>query len=225
MSNKLIKWLAFIAFILLAILCICNNAKKIESDIRTRSLEAIANIEEFEGNIDIDGRNVTINGTVPLDELKLKMTQLIGSEKGIMKISNNLSVNKRSSISAEKIEEIQKELDAVIQFDNIEFQSNTAIILPSGSLIINKTAKILRDNPYLSIEITGYSDSIGNEEYNFELSKRRADAVLIQLVNRKIDRERLTAIGYGAQNKIADNNTYDGRKINRRVEFKVREEK
>ncbi len=92
-------------------------------------------------------------------------------------------------------------------------------------MIIDETARILKDNSDVNIEIAGHSDSIGNPEYNIGLSQRRAEAVLIQLVNRSIDRSRLTAVGYGSGQNIADNVTEEGQQKNRRVEFLIREEK
>ncbi len=125
----------------------------------------------------------------------------------------------------ERLAEIQEELDKVIEFHNIEFQSNTAIILPANSMLIDETARILKNNPDVNLEVSGHADSIGNPEYNLGLSQRRAEAVLIQLVNRNIDRSRLTAVGYGSGQIIADNVTEEGQQKNRRVEFLIREDK
>jgi len=225
MSKKLVIWLAILGFILLAILCICNSRDKIESDIQARSMAAISDIDDFDGDISVSGRDVTINGVVNSEDLQTKLKQILGSEIGVRKVFSNLKVEIPEVIPDERLAVIQEKLNKIIEFDNIEFQSNTAIILPASSMLIDETAKILKNNLDISIEVAGHSDSIGNSEYNLGLSQRRAEAVLIQLVNRKIDRSRLTAVGYGSGQSIADNNTEEGQQKNRRVEFLIREEK
>ena len=225
MSKKLVIWLAILGFILLAILCICNSRDKIESDIQARSMAAISDIDDFDGDISVSGRDVTINGVVNSEDLQTKLKQILGSEIGVRKVFSNLKVEIPEVIPDERLAVIQEELNKIIEFDNIEFQSNTAIILPASSMLIDETAKILKNNLDISIEVAGHSDSIGNSEYNLGLSQRRAEAVLIQLVNRKIDRSRLTAVGYGSGQSIADNNTEEGQQKNRRVEFLIREKK
>jgi len=223
MSKKLVVWLAILGFILLALLCICNSKYKIENDIQARSLAAISDIEGFNGDINVRGRDVTILGTVNSEDLQTKLEQLLGSEIGVRKVINNLKVEMPRLIPDEKKIVIQEELNKLIEFDNIEFQSNTAIILPASSMLIDKTARILKNNPNVTIEVTGHADSIGNPEYNLGLSQRRAEAVLIQLVNRSIDRSRLTAVGYGSEQGIGDNKTDKGQQKNRRVEFQIKE--
>ena len=225
MSKKLVIWLAILGFILLAILCICNSRDKIESDIQARSMAAISDIDDFDGDISVSGRDVTINGVVNSEDLQTKLKQILGSEIGVRKVFSNLKVEIPEVIPDERLAVIQEELNKIIEFDNIEFQSNTAIILPASSMLIDETAKILKNNLDISIEVAGHSDSIGNSEYNLGLSQRRAEAVLIQLVNRKIDRSRLTAVGYGSGQSIADNSTEKGQQKNRRVEFLIREKK
>lgn len=225
MSKKLVIWLAILGFILLAILCICNSRNKIESDIQARSIAAISDIEGFDGDISVSGRDVTIKGVVNSEELQTKLKQILGSEIGVRKIFSNLKVEIPEVIPDVRLAVIQEELNKIIEFDNIEFQSNTAIILPASSMIVDETARILKDNLDINIEIAGHSDSIGNPDYNLGLSQRRAEAVLIQLVNRKIDRSRLTAVGYGSGQSIADNNSEEGQQKNRRVEFLIREDK
>ena len=225
MSKKLVIWLAILGFILLAILCICNSRDKIESDMQARSMAAISDIDDFDGDISVSGRDVTINGVVNSEDLQTKLKQILGSEIGVRKVFSNLKVEIPEVIPDERLAVIQEKLNKIIEFDNIEFQSNTAIILPASSMLIDETAKILKNNLDISIEVAGHSDSIGNSEYNLGLSQRRAEAVLIQLVNRKIDRSRLTAVGYGSGQSIADNNTEEGQQKNRRVEFLIREKK
>lgn len=223
MSEKLVIWLAILGLILLSILCICNKSEKIETDLLGRSLSSIENVDGFDGNVEISGRDITLNGLVDSEDFKLKLEQLIGSELGVRKVINNITIKSPEVLKEEIREEVQEALNKVIEFDNIEFQSNTAIILDESFNLLDETAVILTENSDLSIEIGGHSDSAGNEDYNIGLSQRRADAVLIALVNRGVERSRLLAVGYGSSQSIADNDTDEGKQKNRRVEFKIKE--
>jgi outer membrane protein OmpA-like peptidoglycan-associated protein len=88
--------------------------------------------------------------------------------------------------------------------------------------VLDEAAEKLKDNPHLSVEIEGHTDSVGTELYNLGLGKRRAEAVKGYLVLRhQVDSNRMTTLSYGESRPIADNRTSEGRTQNRRVEFKV----
>ncbi len=85
-----------------------------------------------------------------------------------------------------------------------------------------KVADRLIDDPDLQVELAGYSDNSGNEELNQQLSQQRAESVRDYLVSLGVDGERLSAMGYGEEDPIADNSTVAGREANRRVEVYLR---
>lgn len=86
-----------------------------------------------------------------------------------------------------------------------------------GSL--NTLAKALEENPDIRIKIDGYTDFIGSEGYNLELSVKRAKSIKNYLVDRGVKSSNISIEGYGKQNPIANNATAAGRAKNRRVEF------
>lgn len=86
-----------------------------------------------------------------------------------------------------------------------------------GSL--NTLAKALEENPDIRIKIDGYTDFIGSEGDNLELSVKRAKAIKNYLVDRGVKSSNISIEGYGKQNPIANNATAAGRAKNRRVEF------
>lgn len=86
-----------------------------------------------------------------------------------------------------------------------------------GSL--NTLAKALEENPDIRIKIDGYTDFIGSEGYNLELSVKRAKTIKNYLVDRGVKSSNISIEGYGKQNPIANNTTAAGRAKNRRVEF------
>ena len=92
--------------------------------------------------------------------------------------------------------------------------------------MLDDVAAVLRDHPEITkIQIEGHTDSRGGAAANKKLSQDRANAVLKAVVARRIEASRLTAVGFGQEQPVADNNTDEGRAKNRRVQFKIIERK
>lgn len=108
-----------------------------------------------------------------------------------------------------------------ILLKNIYFEFDKDELMPRSYVELNKLLKILRDNPKMTIAIDGHTDSLGDDDYNLNLSRRRAESVVKFLIDNKISKTRLTARGQGERQPIASNETDEGRAQNRRVEFVV----
>ncbi len=104
---------------------------------------------------------------------------------------------------------------------NIFFDYDSYDLKQESKSELTKLIGFLNDNPTLSIEISGHTDNTGSVEYNKKLSDNRAFTVANYLINNGIDAKRITSTGYGNTQPIADNNTEEGRALNRRTEFKV----
>ncbi len=109
----------------------------------------------------------------------------------------------------------------IIQLKNIYFEFDKDELMPRSFVELNKLLKIMRENPKLVIEIMGHTDSFGDDDYNLDLSRRRALAVVNFLLENKINKNRLRSHGEGEAKPIASNETDEGRAQNRRVEFVV----
>ena len=89
--------------------------------------------------------------------------------------------------------------------------------------MLDRVVRTLTDNPELRVEVAGHTDDRGTEEYNLDLSMRRAESVRDYLVDHGIDGGRLVAQGYGRSQPLADTDTAENRRLNRRVELSALE--
>jgi len=123
------------------------------------------------------------------------------------------------------LEGVRKEQDAIILTfkSDVLFNLNSATINPGAysSGEINRVAQILNKYPDTTIKVIGYTDSTGSETYNQQLSQQRAVSVLNALAAQGVNSSRMTAIGMGKSNPVADNSTPEGRMLNRRVAIKI----
>ena len=104
---------------------------------------------------------------------------------------------------------------------DIQFKVNSDELLSSSYNILNQAASVLQEFQEVSIEIQGHASSEGDDDYNLQLSQRRAESVRRYLMGRGVDASRLTAMGYGETQPVDTNKTDAGRKRNRRVEFVI----
>ena len=109
----------------------------------------------------------------------------------------------------------------IIIFQKPGFGFDSAEFTPEARAILDEQAAILEKESDVKVEIAGYTDSIGSEEYNQGLSERRAKAVEEYLISKGISAHRLKTVGYGKSRPIAPNDTREGRAKNRRVELNV----
>ena len=148
-----------------------------------------------------------------------------------LRASGFLSDMKRINIPANYADAVYK-LDATlikvkvgkkVVLNNILFETGKSILTTSSYTELDRLVGILQDSPLMKIEISGHTDNTGSLDLNNRLSQNRAQAVVEYLVQKGIDRTRLEYRGYGPSEPIADNATAEGRKMNRRVEFKILE--
>ena len=104
---------------------------------------------------------------------------------------------------------------------NVYFNSNEANLLPASLNELQKLVQFLKLNPQVSIELSGHTDHTGSPKHNLELSLKRAQAVQRYLIEQQIPAARIQAQGYAATQPLASNETEDGKRMNRRTEFKI----
>ena len=139
-----------------------------------------------------------------------------------------MDAKQRLAIIETRIVEIEgkhTERGILVTLGDVLFEFNKAELLATAQPRIDKLADFLRQFPEKRLLIEGYTDAIGSERYNLELSQRRAEAVKAALVRRGIEPARMVAEGYGKSYPVADNKDPGGRQMNRRVEVVVSDEK
>ena len=109
----------------------------------------------------------------------------------------------------------------LVNFPDVTFAVNSDTISPQMRSTLDGVAQSMIDYPNSLIDVMGHTDSTGSDQYNLDLSRRRAEAVANYLVSRGVARARIETIGYGEQYPIADNTTESGRSANRRVEIRI----
>ena len=114
-----------------------------------------------------------------------------------------------------------------IEIKNILYDFDKATLRPESKLALDSLVSLLNSNPSIKIELSSYTDSLGSDEYNIDLSQKRAKVCVEYLIAKGIATNRLFAKGYGKAQPV-DANTLpngsdnpEGRQQNRRTEFKV----
>ncbi len=109
----------------------------------------------------------------------------------------------------------------VLTLGDVLFDTGQAQLKAGASRPIEQIAAFLEENPERSVQVEGFTDSQGSNDYNQQLSQRRADAVAQAIIQRGVDAQRVRALGYGEEYPKASNESAGSRQLNRRVEIVV----
>ena len=110
---------------------------------------------------------------------------------------------------------------ATLMFEDVHFDFDRFNLQARRAEDPRRRGAKLQANPGLNVTIEGHCDSIGTVEYNLALGERRSNSVRDYLVSRGITTNRLRTVSYGEERPIADNNTAEGRAMNRRAHLAV----
>lgn len=113
----------------------------------------------------------------------------------------------------------------VLTLGDVLFDTGKSELKPGADRKLDQLAQFLQTYPDRNVEIDGFTDSIGSDSFNEDLSRRRADSVKSALLARGIDQSRIATQGYGKEYPIASNSDSAGRQLNRRVEVVIGDSK
>jgi outer membrane protein OmpA-like peptidoglycan-associated protein len=109
----------------------------------------------------------------------------------------------------------------VLTLGDVLFDTGRSELNSGASRKLDQLAQFLSEHPDRRVQIDGFTDSVGTDSYNLELSQRRADSVKTALLTRGIDASRISTAGYGVAFPVASNTDSGGRQLNRRVEVVI----
>lgn len=109
-----------------------------------------------------------------------------------------------------------------IQINNLFFESKSFRIVPESEPELNRLAEIMKENPDIKIQIEGHTDNVGKKKDNLLLSEKRAIAIAEYLSQKhSIPMERIKTRGFGDSVPLSKNDSEEGRRKNRRVNFTI----
>jgi outer membrane protein OmpA-like peptidoglycan-associated protein len=133
--------------------------------------------------------------------------------------------------ATENAARLQAEVDAlkakptdrglVLTLGDVLFETGSSTLSSGAGRNMDRLIQFLTEHPERMVQIDGFTDSVGTDSYNQDLSQHRADAVRYQLVSRGISSTRIGTQGYGKAYPVASNSESSGRQLNRRVEVVI----
>jgi outer membrane protein OmpA-like peptidoglycan-associated protein len=144
------------------------------------------------------------------------------------------AANRATDDAKQNTARLQAEVDAlkakptdrglVLTLGDVLFETGSATLSSGAARNMDRLVQFLTDHPERLVQIDGFTDSIGTDSFNQDLSQHRADAVRYQLVSRGISSTRIATQGYGKAFPVAGNSDSSGRQLNRRVEVVIGED-
>lgn len=180
------------------------------TDLSTQKIVGVFNSNSFTGKYTVSlpaGKNygISVEASGYLFESKNINFPL---ENGYIELVDTICMNKLK-------------INTSIILRNVFFDIDKATLRPESVQELDKLADIMRNNPNLKIELSGHTDSDGNDDHNMKLSDSRAKAVVDYLIAKGINPARLSWKGYGETVPIELNDTAEHKQLNRRTEVKI----
>ncbi len=146
------------------------------------------------------------------------------SKHGYLFFSDNFALNQVFEISEPFLKDVPLQPIKVgrsVILKNIFYEFDSYMLKDESKIELDKLIQFLKTYPTVEIEISGHTDNIGSDEYNKNLSEKRAGSVAEYLINASIENERIIYTGYGSSKPLTSNDSEEGRALNRRTELVV----
>lgn len=180
----------------------------------------------------LDSKKIPFNKIFVTDERGKIIKEIVKNAEGVFKF--NLLQSEKMQLATIAVEDFdpwarlnvlsnKKEVEII---ENIYYESGSAKILPDAEAVLNKAVEAMKKNPKIILEVQSHTDATAGDEYNMELSQKRAATAVEYLVAKGIDKKRLTAKGFGETqltNRCANGVecSNEEHRQNRRTVFKI----
>ena len=242
MKKLLIILLGLFLLGVIGYICIyhLNHNVKIQEDINTRTSAALTEQGIENVTVNTDGRKIVLTGVVSSEAVRQQAEKHARKVYGVNMVENQLIVATPEPVvepepTPEPVKEViqapklaplpeytcQQDFDVLLSSNEIHFATNSAEIDASSNSLLSDLIEVANQCPESKIEIGGHTDASGSNEFNLNLSQARASSVMSYLISNGIEASRLSAVGYGENNPIVDNESDEGMAKNRRIEFNV----
>ncbi|NPA81763.1 MAG: OmpA family protein [Epsilonproteobacteria bacterium] len=232
MNSKTVIFLGILAAILLNYFCVRYHLPHLMDRNETVSFEEkSADTNESKKPMpialkDLDEDNETeINETKSEDNITKQIRSIVSDEfskeakeNKEENQTNDNNINDNNISVKSNFKEVEKQINEKLLSTPIEFRFSSAVLTRKSKKILKDIAKELKKLKDIEIEVAGYTDAKGNQYFNKDLSLKRAKSVRRFLIREGIDKNIITAVGYGESNFIYDKND----KRNRRVEIHIK---
>ncbi len=172
------------------------------------------------------GEEFIVIGMLNKDYNNVRVRDVWGKDiqKGIYMFIDDVSLKPITDSTYCKLDEINdytKAINKPLILKNLNFESNKTVLKNTSYAELTKLATYLKQNPNYKIEITGYTDDIGTEASNLNLSKGRAKTVADFLIKERVSVKKITYKGLGSKAPLKPNDNDENRAQNRRVEILI----
>lgn len=179
-----------------------------------------------------NARLAQLKGAAKADDARVAAGQAERDSILLAARSNQVdSANRATDAAKDNAARLQAEVDAlkakpterglVLTLGDVLFETGQATLSPGAGRNLDRLVQFLAEHPDRLVQIDGFTDSVGTDSYNQDLSLRRADAVRFALISRGVSSARVATQGYGKAYPVASNSESSGRQLNRRVEVVI----
>ena len=184
-----------------------------DAEVTKNVMEGITAYPNVEA-VTVDGR-VYLLGWVLDNNERQTLLSIVKNTPGVKTLADSTKVwTKTGGQLPAKLSGLDTEGQVTLY---INFDTGKATLKPDAADVIDEIASALNSRPQMQVKLEGHTDNVGSAAFNKKLSDDRANAVMVAIVAKGIDKGRLSAEGFGLERPIADNNTAAGRAQNRRV--------
>lgn len=148
-----------------------------------------------------------------------KVEETVSREKTIVELQSWRPIFIEDLKNGRKSKEIRDSERKNFHFEPIYFDYDRAEIRPEYDAFLKRIVYVINSHTDLRVRVTGNTDADGSDEYNVQLSERRAQAIIDFFVKAGLKRDRIVIDFKGEKNPIGDNKSAEGKQLNRRVDF------